>query len=180
MSWNKLNSKELFKNRWMWITEDEVETDSGAKSVYTVVHKKPFALIIPWDGRHFTLVGQYRYNVDFDSWEFPQGHYEHSSILETAKKELKEETGLTARHIEQINSFFIAPGAIDQECNVFLATDLTEGVPELERSEDGLRTRKATLAEVRALIEHREIKDGPTIAALSLLEMGRPNIFVIR
>ena len=157
----------------MWLTEDEVETDSGQHSVYTVVHKQPFALIIPWDGKNFTLVGQYRYQVDFDSWEFPQGYYEHNSILETAKKELKEETGFTATDIKLINSFYIAPGAIDQECKVFLATGLNEGENELEESEEGLQTRKVTLEEVTELIKRGEIKDGPTITALYLFLMNK-------
>ncbi len=171
MSWKQLSSKEIFRNRWMWLTEDEVETDGMQRAVYTVVHKKPFALIIPWDGTHFTLVGQYRYNINFDSWEFPQGHYEHSSIIETANRELKEETGIEASTIEQLGSFFIGPGAIDQECFVFLATGLTQGQTELETTEEGLRSQQVTLEQLKQLISNGKVKDGPTITALSLFEM---------
>lgn len=168
MSWKQLSSKEIFRNRWMWITEDRVEMEDSAEATYTVVHKNPFALIIPWDGERFTLVGQYRYNVDFDSWEFPQGHYEHNSIYETAQRELKEETGNTASEIREINSFYIAPGAIDQECKVFLATGLTKGETELEDTEQGLRSRSVTLEEMNRMIRNGVIKDGPTITALHL------------
>lgn len=172
MSWKQLSSKEIFRNRWMWLTEDEVQMDNGEQATYTVMHKKPFALIIPWEGEKFTLVGQYRYNVNFNSWEFPQGHYEHNSIQETAQKELKEETGYTADEIKLINSFFIAPGAIDQECMVFLATGLHKGEQELEDTEYGLKNRSVTLEQMNEMINKGEIKDGPTITALSLLLAG--------
>lgn len=171
MAWQVLSTKEIFRNRWMWLTEDVVKTDSGHTATYTVLRKEPFALIIPWDGERVTLVRQYRYQVNFNSWEFPQGHFEHSSIDETAKKELKEETGMSAQQIKQIASFYSASGAMDQECKVFLATGLSEGEPALEQSEEGLTTHKVTLGEMQAMIKRGEIKDGPTIAALSLFLM---------
>ena len=86
MPWKKLSTKSVYKNHWMEITEDRIESPKGKKMTYGVVHKKPFALIIPWDGKYFTLVGQYRYPIDNWTWEFPQGHCEGVSIEETAKK----------------------------------------------------------------------------------------------
>jgi len=172
MSWKRNSSKEVFRNRFMWVTEDEVETESGQKMTYGVVHKKPFALTIPWDGKKFTLIGEYRYFVDSFVWAFPQGHYEHDSIEETARKELQEETGQTAKSIQKIGSFWIGPGAINQECNVFFATDLAEGNVNREESEEGMEIKKVTLAELKQLIKSGEIKDGPTITALSMLEFS--------
>lgn len=72
MSWKVKSSKEVYRNKWMWVTEDEVETDFGEKLTYGVVHKKPFTLIILWDGKKFTLVGQYRHAIKKFSWEFRQ------------------------------------------------------------------------------------------------------------
>lgn len=173
MAWQVLSSKEIYRNRWLWLTEDEVKLDSGHLATYAVFHKKPFALIIPWDGERFTLVGQYRYQIRSHSWEFPQGHFEHTSIEETANRELKEETGMTARKIETLASFYVASGAIDQECHVFLATELSNGESELEESEEGLETKQVTLSELQQLIRGGELKDGPTIAALSYFLMER-------
>lgn len=170
MAWKQLSSKELYRNRWLWLTEDEVETDTGEQAIFTVVHKKPFALIIPWDGTHFTIVGQFRYQIKAFSWEFPQGHYEHSSILDTANHELKEETGLSAGKVEEIGQFWASPGAIDQQCKVFLATELTAGETELEASEEGLVARQVTSSELHELILSGEVLDGATITALYLYE----------
>jgi 8-oxo-dGTP pyrophosphatase MutT (NUDIX family) len=172
MSWKKLSSKEIYRNRFMWLTEDEVETDNEKRETYGVVHKKPFALIIPLDGDNFTLVGEYRYFVDSFSWGFPAGHYEHDSIEQTAKQELREETGQIAKSIEKLGSFWIGPGAIDQECVVFLATDISEGDTDREETEEDMEIKKVSLEEIRRMIKSGEIKDGPTITALSMLELS--------
>ena len=134
-----------------------------------MVHKEPLALIIPWDGARFTLVGQYRYIVDAFTWEFPQGHFEHDSIKECARAELREETGLMAKSIKKVGTFWIGPGIITQECNIFLATDLSEGEPDREESEEGMKIRKVTPQEIKELIKDGTIKDGATITALSIL-----------
>lgn len=172
MTWKQLSTKEIFRSRWLWFTEDEVELENGTQATFAVLHKQPFALIIPWDGERFILVGQYRYHVDSYSWEFPQGHYEHRSILETAQRELKEETGCTADKVEPIGSFYAAPGAIDQECRVFLATGLHAGETELEPTEHGLQSQKVTPDEMKNMIQNGEIKDGTTITALYLFLNG--------
>ena len=57
MRWQTLSSKKIYENRWMKVVEDQVETETRIKLVYGVVHKKPFALLVPWDGAHLTLPG---------------------------------------------------------------------------------------------------------------------------
>lgn len=163
----------------MSITEDEVETDSGKRLVYGVVHKNPFALIIPWDGEAFTLVGQYRHAIQKFSWEFPQGHFEHDSIEETAKAELQEETGLVATSIKMIGQFFLGPGHHAQVCKVFLAEDLTEGKTSLEEGEieSGMKTLRVTPKKLDEMIATGKMEDGPTMAALSILKNSNPAIW---
>ncbi len=153
----------------MEVTEDQVETDFGKHLTYGIVHKEPCALIIPWDGNHLFLVGQYRYPVNEYSWEFPQGHFEHESILETAKHELKEETGLTASGIKDIAVFNLAPGHHSQKYHVFLATELVEGESKHEESEEGMKTKKVSFDEFREMIANGEILDGPTIVAFGII-----------
>lgn len=169
MVWKQLSSKSVYKNKWMEITEDQVETDFGKRLTYGVVHKEPYALIIPWDGTHLFLVGQYRYPVDEYSWEFPQGHFEHENIVETARIELREETGLTAGKLQEVAVFNLAPGHHSQKCHIFLATDLNVGVNEPEESEEGMKLKRVTLDELQKLIAAGEVTDGPTIAAYGII-----------
>lgn len=181
MAWKINSSKEVYKNKWMTVTEDEVETDSEKKLTYGIVHKKPFALIIPWDGKFFTLVGQCRHAIQKFSWEFPQGHFEHNSIEETAKIELKEETGLSATSIKMIGHYYLGPGHHSQECKVFLAEGLTRGKSHLEEGEEesGMKTMKITPKKFDEMIKDGKMEDGPSLAALSIFSnflKGNPNI----
>ncbi|MBI3626695.1 NUDIX hydrolase [Candidatus Uhrbacteria bacterium] len=164
MAWKKLSSKEVYRNKWMWVTEDKIQTDSGQELTFGVTRKLPFALVIPWDGTHFTLVGEYRYFVSSFSWAFPQGHY-LGDLESTARQELKEEIGLGAKKIKEIGSFWIGPGAIDQECHVFLATELAAGPSRREASEEDMQVKKVTVEEFKSMISQGVIKDGPSIAA---------------
>ena len=170
MAWKIKSSKEVYKNKWMTVTEDEVITDFGEKLTYRVVHKKPYALIIPWDGKYFTLVGQYRHAIQKFSWEFPKGNFEHNTIEETAKAELKEETGISAGSIKMIGHYYLGPGHHSQECRVFLAEVLTEGKQHLEKSEKGMKIMKVTSNELEEMIKTGKMEDGPTLAALSIFK----------
>lgn len=169
MTWKTLSSKSVYKNKWMEVTEDQVVTDFGKQLIYGVVHKKPFALIVPWDGTYLYLVGQYRYPVNEFSWEFPQGHFEHDSILETAQKELHEETGLSTADIKEVAVFNLAPGHHSQKCHVFLATGLTEGRNAPEESEEEMKIKKLTPLQLQEMIAKGKITDGPTLAAFGII-----------
>lgn len=165
MSWKKINSKIKYQNRYMTVTDDEVITDHADKLVFGIVHKEPAVWIIPWDGIHLTIIGQYRYAVDYFSWEFPAGHAEQNSPEIAAALELKEETGISAKTLKLIGNFFIAPGHLTQVGYVYLATDLEHGKRELETAEKGMLSKEVTIAQFEEMIIDGTIKDGPTITA---------------
>jgi len=171
MPWKRKSSKEIYREKWLWITEDSFVLGPGEKRKHVVIHKEPFASIIPWDGKKFILVGQYRYVIDFFSWEFPAGHFQ-SSILETAIAELKEETGYTAEKIQPLGFTYLAPGHHTQQCHVFLATDLRKGKTKCDIGEiaSGMKIKKVTPAELEKMIKTGKIKDGPTLAGYALLQ----------
>lgn len=171
MTWKTKSSKSVYKNRWMEVTEDVVENNSGKEMTFGIVRKQPFALIIPWDGKYLTLVKQYRHAVGTYTLEFPAGHFEHDSIEETAENELKEETGLRAKKIIEIGYFFLGPGHHSQICHVFLATELTEDEQNLEEWEEGMEIKKVTIAEFEQMVKDGEIKDGPSIAAFGIIRI---------
>lgn len=171
MTWQKLSSVEKYKNRYMTVTEDEVLTDHGDKLIYGIVHKEPFVVIIPWDGERTLLVGQYRYAVDYFSWEFPMGHAETLSIKDAAVKELNEETGLSAQDLQEIGTFYPANGHLDQVGHIFITTKYNLGKQKLEPSEKGMQTKWVSLNELNSMIVDGTIKDGPTITSLKFFEL---------
>lgn len=123
MSWTKQSSKTIYQNRYMSVIEEELLTDHGAQLTFGIVRKTPAVWIIAHQNEQILLVKQYRYPVDYDSWELPAGHMEHDNIESAALAELAEETGYQAGQIVHLGTFYPAPGHLDQTGHVFVATD---------------------------------------------------------
>src|ERR1700760_2874642 len=97
--WQITSSEEIYDNPWINVTEYQVINPSGNPGIYGKVHFKNRAIgIVPLDDEMNTyLVGQYRFVLGAYSWEIPEGGAPlGSDPLDTAKRELLEETGLKA------------------------------------------------------------------------------------
>ena len=81
------------------------------------------------------------------------------------RRELAEETGLSARTVEPLGVFLPSPGVFDEVIHLFLATGLAQGDPDPERYED-IETVRLPLDEARRMAVDGAIRDGKTIAAL--------------
>lgn len=171
MVWKKLNSKTVYKNRYMSVTEEELITDHGDQITFGIVHKGDGVSIIPYDGEYYYLIKQYRYPVDYLGWEFPAGHMEHDSVEKAALAELHEEAGLIANKITEIGNYYEAPGHLDQKIHIYLATDLEKGEQSLEPAEKGIKVGKFKMEQIEEMIENGEIKDGLTLTALLYLRL---------
>jgi 8-oxo-dGDP phosphatase len=156
----------------MVLREDAIERPDGVQGVYAVVDKPRGALVIPWDGSHVHLVGQYRYTISRDSWEFVQGSV-HDGVEHppehVARTELQEETGLTAQTLRPLGSFTFAVGVASQWCDAFFATGLQQGDARPEPEEVGLRTRAVTIDQLERELRDGTIFDAATLAAWQLL-----------
>jgi 8-oxo-dGTP pyrophosphatase MutT (NUDIX family) len=140
------------------------------------VDKPTAALVVPMENDGFHLIEQYRYALGRRSWEFPQGTWaddRETTTEELARAELAQETGLRAATFVFVGSFAIAPGFLNQGCDVFLAMDLTAGETDRDPEEQGMRQQWFARAEVERMIQDGEIVDGPTMAAYTRLLIGR-------
>ena len=166
--WQTLSTEVKYDNPWISVREDQVLNPGGGQGIYGVVSMKNKALgIVPIDADGNTwLVGQYRYPLNEYSWEIPMGGglIEHD-ILESAQRELKEETGLTAALWTRIARLHTSNSVTDEEGFVFLAEELTQGDLEPEETED-LRLWKLPLAEAIRMVMDDRITDGITVAGL--------------
>lgn len=167
-NWKTLSTREVYDNPWIAIHEDEVINPGGGKGIYGKVLFKNKAIgIIPIDHEGNTwLVGQYRYTLKEYSWEIPMGGGPLGiSPLESAKRELKEETGLTAEKWENIMRIHTSNSVTDEEGFIFLAGELTQGETAFEQSEE-LSIKKLPLSEAIAMVMEGQITDSLSIAGL--------------
>lgn len=167
-----VSSKIVYENPWMRVREDAIERPGGRPGVYAVIEKPQAALVVPFDGERLHLVGQWRYTVEREALEFPQGalhDVDGASGAEVARQELLEETGFAAGRLLPLGRFTFAVGMSNQWCDAFVALDLVPGDAQPEPEEEGLLHQRAvTVDEFEALIRSGEIWDGASIAAWGL------------
>jgi 8-oxo-dGTP pyrophosphatase MutT (NUDIX family) len=170
------SSREVYRNPWIRVREDQLELDDGGTGLYGVVEKADFALVLPYERDGFWLVEQFRHPLGRRCWEFPQGTWgagARGTAEELARSELAEETGLRAGHLEHLGHLDLAPGLMTQEFDVYLATDLSPGPTAREATEADMRQAFVTEAELRVMIRDGRFTDSPSVAAYSLLLLDR-------
>ena len=168
----RIASREIYRNDWMIVREDDIRRPDGSSGIYGVIDKPAYALVIATDGERLRLVEQFRYPLGRRRWEFPQGTAPGRAELEPAElavRELREETGLTAGTMTALGCLDLAPGLSSQRGWVFLATDITEGDPDPEHEEQDIRSQWFSRTEVERMILAGEITDAQSIAAYATL-----------
>lgn len=172
--WTTLSVREIYENRWIKVDEHQVINPSGGKGIYGTVHFKNKAIgIVPVDNEGNTwLVGQWRFTLDEWSWEIPEGGGSPGEEpLTSAKRELKEETGLTATHWKMIQRTHLSNSVSDEEGFIFLAEGLTEGNRELEETEADMKVWRLPLREALQMVIDGKITD--SLSVMGLLAVAR-------
>ena len=166
--WVTLSSNQIYDNPWIRLTEHQVVNPGGGKGIYGQVHFKNLAIgIIVLDDQNFTwLVGQYRYPLAQYSWEIPAGGGLHGTDpLESAKRELLEETGMTASSWTEIQRMHLSNSVSDELAIIYLAKDLRFGTSEPEETEQ-LVVKKIAFEDAYQLVLKGEITDSMSVAAI--------------
>ena len=169
-----INSKEIYKNKWMRLREDIIERANGAKGIYTVVEKNDFAVIIAIENSMLQLVTQYRHPIQERSLELPMGAWPekpNANPLDLALGELQEETGYKANHIEKIGFQYVDNGASTVGAHIFYATDLEFVGKNLDEEEADLESCELSVKAFESKIVSGEITDATTIAAYALAKL---------
>jgi 8-oxo-dGTP pyrophosphatase MutT (NUDIX family) len=169
-------SREVYRNPWIRVREDDIELPDGSVGIYGVVEKPHFALVLPAERDGFWLVEQFRYPLGRRAWEFPQGTWSAGSDgtpEALARAELAEETGIRAAELRHLGHLDLAPGLMTQEFDVWLATGLTAGPTAREATEADMRSAWVAETELRAMVRDGRFTDSPSLAAYSLLLLDR-------
>jgi ADP-ribose pyrophosphatase len=171
--WQTLSSREIYDNPWINLTEHQVINPGGGKGIYGQVHFKNLAIgiVVLDEEDHTWLVGQYRFPLNQYSWEIPAGGCPlNSDPVETARRELLEETGMTARNLIEIQRMHLSNSVSDELAIIYLARDLSQGTAEPEETEQ-LQLQKMHFEEAFQMVLNGQITDSLSVAALLKLKV---------
>jgi 8-oxo-dGTP pyrophosphatase MutT (NUDIX family) len=165
-----LATREVYRNHWMRVREDEILRSNGVRGLYGVVEKHDAAIILPIDHGRVWLVEQFRYTIQERALELPQGGWERKidNTEELARGELKEETGLLAAEMTHLGELWIAYGFTRQKQHVYLATGLTESARNPDVEEHDMVVRSVPVAEFEEMMLNGVIRDSCTLSAWGL------------
>ena len=166
--WKVLESQKIYDNNWISLTEHQVLNPSGGAGIYGEVHFKNIAIgILPLDHDLNTwLVGQYRFPIKAYSWEIVEGGGTlNTDPIESAKRELAEETGLSAKCFTEIQRMHLSNSVSDELSIIYLAQDLQLGESSPEETEE-LIIRKMPFEEAYKMVINGIITDSISVAAI--------------
>lgn len=167
-AWLRKNERTVFENPWLAVREYDAVAPTGSPATYGVVHMKNYAIaVLPLhDDGTVTLVGQNRFVFADYSWELPEGGGPMDvEPLESAKRELREETGLEAAQWRLIFDVQVSNSVTDEHAFGFLATGLTQAKTEPDETED-LALARVPFTEALEAANAGFIKDFLTVAML--------------
>src|ERR1700712_3414407 len=161
----RVDSREVYRNAWMVVREDDIRRPDGSDGIYGVIDKPTYALVIARDDDRYRLVEQFRYPIGVRRGGVPPGpppvtlEGEEPSPAELAADELREETGLRATSMVVLGQLDVAPGMTSQRGWVFLATGITEGDHEREPEEQDMQSEWFTGPRIEQMIVDGAITD---------------------
>ena len=175
--WITKSSIKVFENPWIVLHDEQVINPRGGESQYGRIHFKHAAMgIIPMDDDLNTyLVGQWRYPLNAYSWEIPMGGGQlDQDLLGSAKRELLEETGITATRWQELSKVHLSNSVSDEVGYIYLAKGLTFGATQFDESED-LMIKKLPLKKAIEMCLEGSITD--SLSLIGLLKLARTYSF---
>lgn len=160
------------------VSWEQFDGSMGGEHPRYVIRRGDSVGIVPVCGsdKSIVLISQFRYPAvreDNDGylWEIPAGMVNRDEKpVDTARRELTEETGLTADNIRPLTGFFLSPGLLDEKIHLYLARiDDFSGLLDVggrHEEHENIRIRRFTLQETLQMVRRNEIQDGKTIAGL--------------
>lgn len=169
-----LRGKRVYDGKLLKVHRDVIAMPDGHEEVREVIRHTGAAVIVPHLGDGlYILVRQYRYALGCETLEFPAGRLDPGEDpLESARRELQEETGYQARRWDLLFQLHPAPGYSDERLWIYLAEDLQPGQSSPD-ADELLLTVKMSLDEALNKLRAGQITDAKTVAALLFLKAYR-------
>lgn len=167
--YKQISSKIVYESEWIRVLEDEVVHPDGRTGIYSVIEQPPgdgVWVVAINKKNEVCLVTQYRYPHNNKSVEVPGGFTDHQEPLTAAKRELREETGFTAKKWKHIGKLNVMSGATRVSGDIFVARELSE-TGESEQNEEGIiKCEFVPFTELIKMIQQQEIIESITCAVI--------------
>jgi ADP-ribose pyrophosphatase len=169
----QISTERIHEGKIINVDRDRIRYPDGSEAEVDIVRHSGASAVVPFlsdpegEDPQILLLRQYRYAADGYLYEIPAGRLDPGEApADCAARELREETGCTAKQMEPLITMVTTPGFTDERIHLFMATDLTHGEAAREADEfaDVVVMR---LSEALELIQRGEIVDGKT--ALGIL-----------
>lgn len=173
-----LSSKVAYRCKYMRIIEEDFTFDGKIVHKYYLMDRSNYVIVIAKDEKYFYLIEQYRYTTKSRLLQVVAGAIEKGETpVRAARKELREEAGITAKEMKKIGWFYSYYGASDQKAHVFLAQGLKFGKQDLQglEKESDVRLRKYSFLEIKKMIKNNKIKDKDTLSAFCIYMLKYDN-----
>lgn len=167
---NTLKEEIVYSGEFINISKLQVKLPDGNKANREVIrHPGGVAVLAFYDSETLIMVEQYRKAIDRVTLELPAGKIENKEeIIETAKRELEEETGYLSDKFEYLGKIVTAPGFCDEYIHYFKCEDLRSGFKGGD-DDEFINVKKIKIDDIKKMIKNGDIIDGKTIAALMFL-----------
>lgn len=164
-------SRIIYSDSYIKVIHDRIsfKTHQWNQVYFDKIHKNS-VVIIPVEKNGVYLIKQYRHPIQKYVWQFPAGTYEKNSFpSQIAKKELKEETGMTAQDLKKIGVLYSEPGLSTDRTTVFVARKLIKNKNQtLDRTEIGMELKYVKFDTFTKMIKRGDIVCGITVSAYHL------------
>ena len=166
--WKTFGERVIYDNPWIWLGQVDVELPGGERFWHHVVRLRKAAVMALVDGdERVLMLWRHRFVPDRWGWELPGGLVDSDEEpADAAARELEEETGYRAGHVERVASFQPMPGMLDAEHFVFVGTNPERAGDPTDLSESA-RVEWVPLESVPQMIDAGEIWSGGSLVALA-------------
>lgn len=167
--WRLLGSDEVLSSPWISLLRNRYQTARGEViDNYYIVKRSPFVLVVARQGQNLIFVRQYRPATDHFYLALPAGYLQPGEQPDVAaKRELLEETGLSATTTNLIGELHPLPGYVQSPAHVVLCDVAATEAQEFDRTEIE-EVVKIKWDEVPAMIVNGQINEMQAVAAIFL------------
>ena len=162
-------SQFIYRGRIVDLSLEEHRLPDGRSASFEIIRHSGGAAVLPvLDEGRIVLIRQYRAAVGQTLWEIPAGRLEPGEeAAACVLRELREEAGYRAGHLEKLGDLYPAVGYSDELIHLYLARDLVP-VPRAPEPDEVIETFVLTIEDVRGMLRRGEIRDAKTQLALLL------------